>query len=216
MLVATSPGLGNRSRSAMARLCHRPAADERPGQGVHGCPQPIVRAGCDQLEIEGAVHEKEGVLGPVGELGEIQHGCVGAALGAEHRIGVLERSHVVDEHLDPEVRLAREGEALAIQADEPGGEIQLGLAVDLVGEGFAVEAFGRCEQRHPLGQRQDRFRRRRRGGQPLRPVGCTLQEIDHRRVEAGLHHRHPGGDDGERRQNAEGDDGLAAGVCFRA
>ncbi len=117
----------------------------------------LARAVADDLQIVRAAGQKQGVLGQVAVLGQGALGRARPALAAEHGKGPVGGLHAVQVDLDPARRTCLGLVAAAGHGREPGGQVHLGLAVDLVREGGRGEGFGRGQGFHSLnGIRQQR------------------------------------------------------------
>ena len=161
------------------------APDEAGRQLLHHPGQAGLTARGDHLDVGGAVHEEDRILGAVGELRDPDGDSVRAALAAEDRVGVFDRPHGVEEDLDPGAGRVGDRQALCREPGEPGREVELGLAVDLVRERLAVEALGRGEGADAFGQRQD-GRPGAGGDRTAGRAGGRAQEVCDRRAEVRL------------------------------
>ncbi len=145
--VGLEPHLGEQVAgldvSALARFAARlvrPAAQPRQhgfGQGLQGGLGP--GAVGDDLDVVRPVGQKERVLRQVAVLGEPALRRAGPALAAEHGKGGVLGLHAVDVHVDS---CGTGLIAAAGHAREARGQIQFGLAVDLVRQGGRGEGLG--------------------------------------------------------------------------
>ena len=164
---------------------------ETAGQHVSRLHRGVLRLGRDELEIVFPMNEAELVAGDIAVIADRGVDRLRTPLGTVDREGIGRIAHVEYEHLHPRVRCAAQRHSLAGQGHETGGQIEFGLAVDLVGEGRRREGFGRThrpQSDRPGGEEVGNLGRRARRRRRLR--GDGQGDIDGR-IETRLLQEHP-------------------------